>query len=58
MVKEKVLTLNLKRRVKLAGDTWEERIEKITREVSKVAILLCDVWDNHWCGERKEEWIC
>jgi len=53
MVKEKVLALNLKRRVKSAGDTWEERIEKRTQGVHKVAILLCDVWDNHWCGGAK-----
>src|ERR1044071_5251911 len=45
------LTLDLRSRVELykgSGD-WQEVHVRKTLPASQTAILICDMWDNHWC---------
>lgn len=35
-------------------NTWEEKIEQVTLPVAETAILLCDMWDKHWCSGATE----
>jgi len=45
------LTLDLRSRVELfkgSGD-WQEIHTRKTFPADKTAILICDMWDNHWC---------
>ncbi|MGC9064438.1 MAG: isochorismatase family protein [bacterium] len=50
MKEKRVLRLNLRTRV----DSNRERVEEKEFEISKVALLLCDIWDNHWCKGAKK----
>jgi len=46
------LRLAVRSRVKpfKSGDTWEEvRLEE-SFPVAQTAIVICDMWDKHWCG--------
>ncbi len=39
---------------------WRETVDSVEWDVGEAALLLCDVWDNHWCRgavERLEEMI-
>lgn len=59
-----MLKLNLKTQI-LDWDAgkhsyWREVVEAADWEVAKAAILLCDVWDKHWCRgatERVDEMV-
>ncbi|HRU32761.1 MAG TPA: isochorismatase family protein [bacterium] len=53
-MREKTLKLNLRSRVRVAEDIWEERIDAKIFSIDKTAILLCDIWDNHWCSGAKK----
>ena len=43
--------LTLRTRVETApgSDVWGERVARETVAASGTAVLLCDVWDDHWC---------
>jgi len=45
------LRLNLRTRVQpfKGSDTWHQAIVRKEFPVAETAILLCDVWDRHWC---------
>ena len=47
-----VLTLHLRTRSRLfAGrDEWDEAIVEKMVPVSRLALLLCDFWNDHWCA--------
>ena len=49
---EGTLTLKLRARVETTrgSGTWEEvnRVEQLP--VAETAIIICDLWDRHWCG--------
>lgn len=46
------LTLPLRARVNLfkAVDEWEEVVLPTALPLARTALLLCDVWDRHWCA--------
>jgi nicotinamidase-related amidase len=45
------LTLNLRTRFEVwkGSDRWEEAILPRTFPAHATALLLCDMWDDHWC---------
>jgi len=45
------LTLDLRKRVETApgSGVWHETTVSETMAADQTAVLLCDVWDNHWC---------
>ncbi len=45
------LTLNLRTRFEVfkGSDAWEEAILPRTFPAHATALLLCDMWDDHWC---------
>jgi len=49
-----IVRLNLRTRIKLNDESWTERIEQTEFSTTKIAILLCDIWDNHWCSGAKK----
>ncbi len=48
---DRVLLLDLRTRTKpyKASDTWREVSFQEELRVSETAIVICDMWDNHWC---------
>ena len=57
-VKATVLTLNLQRR-KLVQDengynVWKRETETRRVKAAETALVLCDVWDKHWCRGANE----
>jgi len=39
-------------------DGWQEKALQVELPIAETAILLCDMWDNHWCrgaAERVDE---
>jgi len=64
MAKGKELRLNLRTQILKRNDRnrayWETAVTTKSIAAGKVAILLCDVWDNHWCRgavERLNEMV-
>lgn len=54
---EKVcLRLNLRTRVETfkGSDIWDEVIIQKEFPVAETAILICDMWNKHWCGGATE----
>ena len=43
------LRLNLRSRVKGDGDAFSVAEKKADWDPKKTAILICDMWDDHWC---------
>src|SRR5438067_87563 len=44
------LQLNLRSRVKAAGkDDYAVREAKAAWDAKKTALIICDMWDDHWC---------
>ena len=45
------LRLNLRTRVETfkGSDVWDEVIIPKEFPVAETAILICDMWDKHWC---------
>jgi nicotinamidase-related amidase len=35
--------------IKMGDNTWEEKMEIIHWEPENTAIIVCDMWDRHWC---------
>ncbi len=50
------ITVNLRSRVEVfkGGGEWQEVHLKHTLAVEKTAILICDMWDKHWCRGATE----
>ena len=51
-------TLILKLRTRTEEDNWAEKTIEKEIPVAEVAVLICDMWDKHWCtfaSERCEE---
>jgi nicotinamidase-related amidase len=45
-----ILDLQRQKLVQVDGyNIWKKKKEETLWEASKTALLLCDVWDNHWC---------
>lgn len=46
------LSLTLRHRARLfkAGDDWDEIGVKKSLPAKKTALVICDVWDAHWCA--------
>lgn len=53
-MENRILKLNLRSRVQSSDGIWKEVVESKDFRVDEVAILLCDVWDNHWCSGAKK----
>ena len=53
-----VVTLHRRRRTLEFSDagyrTWQVQEERLERKPEKIAIILCDVWDNHWSRGANE----
>lgn len=43
------LRLTLRSRVKGEGDSFAVVEKKVTWEPKKTALIICDMWDDHWC---------
>jgi nicotinamidase-related amidase len=43
------LKLNLRSRVKGDGDKYTVAEKKTDWDPKKTAIIICDIWDDHWC---------
>ena len=54
--KQGVLRLNLRTRVEepKGSGQWKEVVTSQDFPVAQTAILLCDVWDKHWCQGANE----
>ena len=54
----KKMTLNLrKQQLELSDDGyryWRVGEYRLTREANEIALVLCDVWDHHWCRGAAE----
>jgi nicotinamidase-related amidase len=52
------LTLNLRRQILRTDDGgyrhWQSVIEVAEQPALQTALLLCDVWDSHWCRGARE----
>lgn len=49
--KQGTFTVSLRSRERSPGeDDWRETSRLRKLEVEKTAVLLCDMWDMHWCG--------
>ena len=48
-----MITLPVRGRVKSDGK-WTETVEERNLPVAKTAILICDMWDKHWCTGANE----
>ncbi len=48
---EGTLSLNLRKRVPSATieGKWNESFEKVNVPISQVGVVVCDMWDLHWC---------
>jgi len=46
------LTLHTRSRVKDPEDVWEHKIvyQTVEWDARKTAIIICDMWDKHWCS--------
>lgn len=47
------LTFNLRSRSETAGDTrrWHTTTSQSSWKASETAIVVCDMWDKHWCPQ-------
>jgi nicotinamidase-related amidase len=43
------LRLKLRSRVKAEGDRWNAVEKQAAWEPRKTALIVCDMWDQHWC---------
>jgi nicotinamidase-related amidase len=64
MVDNQELTLNLRQRVLIQDaegrNFWQENLTRKIVAAAKTAIIICDMWDNHWSRgavEREEAMI-
>jgi len=50
------LTLHLRTRVEQpkGSEKWQERIVSKKFDTTKIAFLLCDMWEKHWCKTFSE----
>lgn len=52
MVNQQLIRLNLRRWHLIQDDAghnqWQMQVEERTIAAQKIAIIICDVWDNHW----------
>lgn len=50
------LRVNLRSRVKSATtpDQFDVRVSKTTWDPKKTALIICDMWDDHWCKGAAE----
>ena len=53
---EATLTLNLRKRVETAPGSGEWRVETVRQTVpaAEVGVVICDMWDLHWCRGATE----
>src|SRR2546423_12355461 len=47
---EGVLTLNLRAQVQSTPGEWRQVVHKRKVPASQTAIVICDMWDKHWCN--------
>src|SRR5262249_19053480 len=45
---ENALQINLRSRTR-TGDSFTVAERKVTWEPKKTALIICDMWDDHWC---------
>ncbi len=45
------MNLSLRARVEVpaGSDSWEAVLQQRSADPAKTAIVICDVWDDHWC---------
>ena len=44
------ITLRTRKNIFLGSDDWQEFRFKRRFDPAKTAILICDMWDLHWCA--------
>ena len=42
--------VQVRTRAQAAGEAWTERAEVRELNPAKTAVIVCDMWDKHWCG--------
>jgi len=55
-VPQESLPLNLRRQIETAeaSGRYHSRIETVRWDPKKTAIVVCDMWDRHWCKQGSE----
>src|SRR5438045_1447418 len=48
------LQLTLRSRVKGDGERWTVSVRKVTWDPKKTALIICDMWDQHWCKSAEK----
>lgn len=52
------LTLNLRRQILVTDEgghrRWRTVTDRVEQAATQTALLLCDVWDSHWCRGARE----
>src|SRR5579871_6903706 len=50
------LTLNMRKRIEVAPETgrYHTLTTPTTWNAKKTAIVICDMWDKHWCPQATE----
>lgn len=43
------LHLHLRDRVRLPDGAWQERLREVDWHARQTAVIVCDMWDRHWC---------
>src|SRR6187431_2937897 len=46
---DRALQLNLRSRPRAADGTFPVVEKKLAWEPKKTALIICDMWDDHWC---------
>src|SRR4051794_38694113 len=44
------MALNLRAQVQAAPGEWKQVVHKRKVPASQTAIVICDMWDKHWCN--------
>ncbi len=46
---ENPLTLHARKEIKAPNGSWEDSTEILQWKPEETAIIICDMWDRHWC---------
>ncbi len=44
-----LITLHARKEIKAKNGTWKDSIEVLHWKPEETAIIICDMWDRHWC---------
>src|SRR5690349_7707694 len=44
------ITITVRRQAEQPAGTWKTVAQKISLNPQQTAIVICDMWDKHWCA--------